>query len=169
VGVRVLLPVLLVVPACLATPGDFDPAPRDVDNESHNSRFCDAGPEECAAADAAACAELVALTCEPTCAQSPACAAATLLSTYEPTSCSAALGNELTYPHCGASACETLVAKVCGGSPAIAACEDNPGCDPAQALHARSVDPEASTAEIQDALAACGQALEDESVFAPCP
>ena len=144
-------------------PGDAGP------NQEVDNQCVDAGPECTPGQDLdGICAQLIAATCEPTCQDSAACAAATLTATYESFRCEEALTDAQTYPHCGATTCENLVEKVCAGNPPAAACADNPGCEPALELHGRAVDPDATTEEIQEALAACAQALEDEAIFAPC-
>jgi hypothetical protein len=111
------------------------------------------------------CAELVERSCGETCGESPSCAAAHLLQTYEPDGCPDALTDTQTYPACQLGSCESLVIKACGPADE---CADAPGCDPAKQLDARRADPEASQDEVAQATAACLQALEDEVVFAPC-
>lgn len=127
------------------------------------------GGTPCAEVAGDPCAALVARTCDPSCQDAPACAAAQLTRDYEPDSCQAALDNQLTFPTCSASPCDTLVARTCGGEEPTAGCADAPGCPPALILRERSTDASASSAEIADAVAACEQALEDATVFAPCP
>ncbi|MBM4279247.1 MAG: hypothetical protein FJ137_00315 [Deltaproteobacteria bacterium] len=113
------------------------------------------------------CPALLARTCGG-CAESAACAAATLLARYEPDGCAAALADEQTYPACTLSSCATLMKRVCGGAPPTAACVDNPGCGPAQVLSQRATDPAAATDAIAAAEASCAAALTDAAVFAAC-
>jgi hypothetical protein len=163
--------MLLCCFACTVPDSSFNSPDGSADGgpEREFDECDDAGPECTPGQNAEArCAELIAATCEPTCQDSAACAAANLTATYEAFRCEEALTDAQTYPHCGATTCENLVEKVCAGNPPSAACADNPGCEPALELHARSVDPEATTEEIQDALGACAQALEDDAIFAPC-
>lgn len=130
-----------------------------------------AGPAQEAAARAS-CDALLAKTCGatdgPRCDDGPACTAAGLLAVHEPGRCEAALSDESAYPPCTASACDSLVARVCGGDPPSDACADAPGCDPALRLQERATDPSSSAAEREDAQASCAQALEDTDIFAPC-
>jgi hypothetical protein len=114
-----------------------------------------------------ACPELVARTCGG-CADSAACAAATLLARYEPDGCGAALVDEQTYPACTQSACAALMERVCGGEPPAPACVDNPGCGPARVLWQRATDRSATTESIAAAEASCAAALTDAAVFAAC-
>jgi hypothetical protein len=130
----------------------------------------DAGPDagvECAPAlDAAqSCEALVAQTCGATCGESPGCAAATLLQTYEPERCAEALADSQTFPTCELGNCDTLVAKVCGDDEA---CLDAPGCAPALELQSRGADPDATQDELEAAAAECLQALEDDVIFSSC-
>ena len=109
------------------------------------------------------CGALGAASCE----QDPACAAASLLATYEPQSCEAALQNERTYPSCGYSACDQLVAKVCGAIDGDGACADQSGCAPALRLRERlSVDAGADL--LEETLSSCAAALEDGVIFPAC-
>lgn len=163
--------LLAVVTGCTAgaleSVRDFDAGSQEVAND------CAAdggdGGIPCLAGESDPCAALVARTCEPSCQDSPACAAAELTRDYEPDSCQAALDDPLTFPTCTASPCETLVERTCGGSEPTPTCADSPGCPPSLVLRGRATDAAASSEEIADALAACEQALEDATVFAACP
>lgn len=162
--------VLPVVGAC-ATRGGEDAAlgaPDAGSDAGELAESCADGglcPDPEGPATDAQCAELVAACCGETCGESPACAAAALLQTYEPARCADALADTQTYPRCGLGTCDTLVNKVCG---ADGACPDAPGCAAATTLRARATDPEASQQDVEGATSACLQALEDEIVFAPC-
>ncbi|MBI1949154.1 MAG: hypothetical protein HYS27_25925 [Deltaproteobacteria bacterium] len=114
------------------------------------------------------CAALVARSCEPSCQEAAACVAAELTRDYRPEQCQAGLDNQLTFPACTASPCQTLVERTCGADEPTASCADNPGCQPSLVLRERATDPTASGEDIADAVAACQQALEDAVVFAPC-
>jgi hypothetical protein len=170
-GLRLLLAICCVsaTVACLrgGPVGDFGDGGPDAGSPVEvecTDEECDPG-----LADEVACTALREVTCGSTCQESPACAAATLLSTYEPARCRAALDDTQTFPRCRLQSCEVLVLKVCGGDPPAAGCAEAPGCPPALALQARSSDPGASQEEIEAARSDCLQALEDEIVFAPCP
>ena len=115
------------------------------------------------------CLALVERSCEPSCQDAPACAAAELTQSYEPDSCAAALEDAQTFPTCTASPCDTLVERTCGGLEPTSGCVDSPGCAPSQVLRQRATDPAAESAEIADAVAACAQVLEDATVFSACP
>lgn len=129
----------------------------------------DGGDGPCAlAGDLEPCAALVARSCEPSCQEAAACVAAVLTRDYRPEQCQAGLDNQLTFPACTASPCQTLVERTCGADEPTASCADNPGCQPSLVLRERASDPAASSDEIADAVAACQQALEDAVVFAPC-
>lgn len=114
------------------------------------------------------CGALVSRSCEPSCQESAACLAAELTRDYRPDECAAGLDNELTFPTCTASPCETLVERTCGASEPTASCADSPGCPPSLVLRARATDADATSDELADATGACEQALEDAVVFAPC-
>ena len=133
----------------------------------------DAGPSDGGACDpaslAAACDALVSATCADTCHESPGCAASQLLRDHEPYRCPDALADTQTFPHCTLGDCDALVAKACGGSPALPECADAPGCAPALELQARTRDPAATQDDVRAAQDTCVQGLEDEVVFARCP
>jgi hypothetical protein len=88
------------------------------------------------------------------------------LQQFEPDQCPSALGDTQRFPVCEAANCDTLVSKVCGDDDR---CDTAPGCDPAKKLQARVADPTSTQQQVDDANASCLQALEDETVFAPCP
>ena len=163
---------LALVPACA---GGLDGLPVDDDldggPDSGAGDCGDAGPDAGPCVpdrnpEAQACAALVEQSCGDICVESPGCAAAQLLATYEPERCADALADTQTFPACEAGDCDTLLTKVCGDDDR---CLDAPGCPPARELQARSVDPELTQAERRDAATECLQALEDEIVFAACP
>ena len=165
--------VLVFLTACAGNPdaGLFDGdggEPREGDD-----CLVDGGPGDggtCfSGVDGTECATLVEVTCGETCGESPGCAAASLLSQYEPDRCSEALADTQTYPACQLGNCGALVDRACGGDPPLEVCIDAPGCAPALDLSARASDPDASQQEIDEATASCLQALEDPIVFAPCP
>lgn len=166
--------LLLLATACLGLP-DAPPLLLDGGADAGaDGDGCvpDAGPSDGGCAligEAEACASLLAATCGETCAESPGCAAASLLGRYEPARCADALTDTQTFPVCQLGNCDALVAQACGGDPPLDACIDAPGCGPALDLKARASDADASQAEIDEAKASCLQALEDEVVFAPCP
>ncbi len=128
----------------------------------------DGGDVPCPMGATDPCAALVARSCEPSCHEAAACVAAELTRDFRPEECQAALDNQLTFPTCTASPCQTLVERTCGADEPTAECADNPGCQPSLVLRGRATDPAASSDEIADAVAACQQALEDAVVFAPC-
>ena len=117
------------------------------------------------------CGELLEKVCgapeAASCDQDSACAAASLLATYEPESCAAALQNERTYPTCGYSACDQLVAKVCGAVSGEGACADQAGCAPALRLRDR-LNLDAGVDLLDETLRSCAAALEDGTVFPAC-
>ena len=158
-----LMGVLFSVPACDGL-GQGADALLDAGPDAASLDDCGDGGL-CAPENSDPCDVLVEACCGETCGESPACAAAGLLQRHEPEGCEAALADTQTYPRCALGNCDTLVEKACG--PANE-CPDAPGCAPAQALHARNADPDASQDEIEEAALACLQALEDETVFAPC-
>jgi hypothetical protein len=128
---------------------------------------CDAGGScDPNSAVADACVTLVQNCCGATCGHSAGCEAATLLQQFEPDQCEAALGNTQQFPVCEAGNCDTLVSKVCGADDR---CDSAPGCAPAKQLQSRANDPTSTQQQVADANASCLQALEDETVFAPCP
>ncbi len=164
--------LLLVVIGCAA--GDYLPNVVDLDAgpELASAEDCgpgsDAGDTPCPRGFDDPCAALVVRTCEPACHEAAACLAAELTREYQPEQCQAGLDNELTFPACSVSPCQTLVERTCGGDEPTAACVDNPGCQPSLVLRERATDAASSSADIADAVAACQQALEDAVVFAPC-
>lgn len=110
--------------------------------------------------DEASCDVLVARACGTgglDCEGEPGCVAARLVAQHEPERCPASLDDERAFPPCLASPCELLVVKVCGGVGAEAACAERPSCGPATSLYEADADDE------------CRAALEDETLFAPCP
>ena len=165
----VLLVLLLLLTACLSNATDDFVEDAGIPGEECGA---DAGPSDggaCFLAEADQCAALVQATCGETCAESPGCAASGLLSQYEPGRCPAALLDTQTFPLCQLGSCDGLVARACGGDPALKECLDAPGCAPALSLQTRASDADASQQEIDEAKASCVQALEDQIVFAPCP
>ncbi len=165
-----VLALLAVTTGCVTSsyPNDLD-----LDGGPELAGAEDCGPGDGGAADCPrgledACAALVARTCEPACHEAAACVAAELTREYRPEQCAAGLDNELTFPACTESPCQTLVERTCGADEPTAACVDNPGCQPAQVLRERASDPSAASEDIADAVAACQQALEDAVIFAPC-
>lgn len=166
--------ILAVVPACaggFSAPELYGELDGGVGNEDLGCvpYGIDAGPdagEPCAPMDAdGGCEALIAQTCGETCLESPGCAAAQLLSQYEPYRCGEALADTQTFPACQAGSCDTLVLKVCG---AEQQCLDAPGCPPALELQARGADPDATQEDVAQAASQCLQALEDDVVFAGC-
>ena len=165
--------LLLLLAACFSGAPD-DSIDDSIEDAGIPSEQCaaDAGPSDggaCSLAEADQCAALVQATCGETCAESPGCAASGLLSQYEPGRCPAALLDTQTFPLCQLGSCDGLVARACGGDPALKECLDAPGCAPALSLQTRASDADASQQEIDEAKASCVQALEDQIVFAPCP
>ncbi|OGQ24598.1 MAG: hypothetical protein A2138_02670 [Deltaproteobacteria bacterium RBG_16_71_12] len=163
--------MLTFVAGCAA---GYYPSVNDLDAGPEQESVNDCGPGDggdlpCATLDGVdPCAALVARSCEPSCHQAAACVAAELTRDYRPEECQVALDNQLTFPTCTASPCQTLVERTCGADEPTADCADNPGCQPSLVLRGRATDPAASSDEIADAVAACQQALEDAVVFAPC-
>lgn len=163
-----------VVPACtggFAAPEPYGALDGGVGNENPDCLpyGVDAGPdagEPCPAMTPdGGCDALIAQTCGETCLESPGCAAAQLVSQYEPYRCGEALADTQTFPACQAGSCDTLVDKVCGVDQQ---CLDAPGCPPALELQARGADPDATQEDVAQAASQCLQALEDDIVFAAC-
>lgn len=166
-GLAALVAVMGCTTGSYPTDVDVDGGqPREVANDCVPA--VDGGEPLCASGAEDACAALVARTCEPACQEAAACVAAELTREFRPEECQAALDNELTFPACAVSPCQTLVERTCGGDEPTAVCVDNPGCQPAIVLRERATDPDAASGDIADAVAACQQALEDAVVFAPC-
>lgn len=164
----IVLALIAVVPACLANGAAIFPG---VDGgPSDGGVACDGGVDGgCPSPESAnpdACVTLLENCCGATCGHSAGCEAATLLQQFEPDQCEAALSDTQRFPVCEAGNCDTLVTKVCGDDDR---CATAPGCAPAKELQTRANDPASTQQQVDDADASCLQALEDETVFAPCP
>ncbi len=120
------------------------------------------------------CRQLVDLTCGASgagggvvCDDTSACTAATLLATYEPAQCAAALNDERRYPACRANACEELVIRVCGALDDVGGCGERAECELAERMLERHEGSE-EVAPDPNGLAACAAALEDSILFPTC-
>ncbi|MFZ9888289.1 MAG: hypothetical protein ACO3JL_12375 [Myxococcota bacterium] len=170
-GVVVFLLLLCMCAGCAPGPDETPRLPTFNDTLDGGAPAEAGGPAagfDTVAADPR-CAKLVMASCEPSCEDSPSCAAARLLEELAPDRCAAALDDPQRYPSCRPSTCDDLVLRVCGeqNDDGQYVCFDDPGCSAALQLLTRSaaaIDPEEEDA----ANLACLQASVDETLFRDC-
>ncbi len=149
-----------ILTACGLSANAFD---GEGEGEGASEEVADGGCDGCSPdAESSTCDDLVDVTCGggAECSEDPGCVAATLLQTYQPEGCAAALTDVRSYPRCAASNCDELVVRVCGVDDR---CTSSSACAPARELQGRA------EAGDTNATASCAAALTDQTLFPQCP